>query len=293
VAGVIVIGSRTRTLPAPPHIVWASLVSPPNPVRGQWLHLLDDEREPTVLDADVPSRVVRSSLWPSRPRDQALLELTGARSQTPCGSRCSPRTIHPTRARQGTFDDGSTTFSSPTCGSPTDSNRNSSPGTGHAPDQEQGAPLDADPAAAILEFRALVRIAWSPLGQTRDTGAVSIFPGQVVVSESPLSGYRRRLIQTSPRVQVVRTRLALPGSNLHLVAWEGSRFATAVLLPSDVPHLRSALYDDGFTMDYRTQWIFTLSRPPADTTTRHPGIAGKTIHVNKNSHHREDGEQRP
>ena len=27
--------------------------------------------------------------------------------------------------------------------------------------------MDADPAAAILEFRALVRIAWSPLGQTR------------------------------------------------------------------------------------------------------------------------------
>jgi hypothetical protein len=151
--------------------------------------------------------------------------------------------------------------------------------------------MDADPAAPILEFRTLVRIAWSPLGQTGGTGAVSIFPGRVVISQPPRFGCRRRLIQSSPRVQVVRTRLALPGSNLHLVAWEGSRFATAVLLRSDLPDLRSALYDAGFTMDYRTQWIFTFSRPPSDTDTRYPGIAGKTIHVTRTSHRHEDGEQ--
>lgn len=153
--------------------------------------------------------------------------------------------------------------------------------------------MDDGPAAPILEFRTFVRIAWSPLGQTRGFGAVSIVPGRVVISQPPRFGYRRRLIQTSPRVQVVRTRLALPGSNLHLVAWEGSRFATAVLLPSDLPALRSALYDAGFTMHYRTQWIFTFSRPPTDTATRYPGITGKTIHVTKNSHHRESGERRP
>jgi hypothetical protein len=82
VAEVIEIGSRARTLPAPPHIVWESLVNPHQPGARPWLHLLDDEREPTVLDADKPNRVVRSSLWPSRPRDQVLLELTAAGSQT-------------------------------------------------------------------------------------------------------------------------------------------------------------------------------------------------------------------
>ena len=60
---MIEIGSRTRTLPAPPHVV-------------------DDESEPTVLDADKPHRVAWSSLWPTRPRDQVLLELTAAGSQT-------------------------------------------------------------------------------------------------------------------------------------------------------------------------------------------------------------------
>jgi hypothetical protein len=47
-----------------------------------WLNLLDDEVEPTVLDAEKPIRVVRSSLWPSRPDDQVRLELTPAGSGT-------------------------------------------------------------------------------------------------------------------------------------------------------------------------------------------------------------------
>ena len=65
-AGVIEIGSRARRLPAPPAVVWESLVTPHRP----WLTLLPDEVEPTILESERPSRVVWSSLWPSRPRDQ-------------------------------------------------------------------------------------------------------------------------------------------------------------------------------------------------------------------------------
>ena len=95
-AGVIEIGSRTRTLLAPPHVVWESLINPHQPIERPGLHLLDDEREPTVLDADQPSRVVSSSLWPSRPRDQVLLEVTATGSQA--ALRCTlltPDEDHP------------------------------------------------------------------------------------------------------------------------------------------------------------------------------------------------------
>jgi uncharacterized protein YndB with AHSA1/START domain len=75
---VIVLGSRTRKLPAPPSVVWESLTEPQRPGARPWLALLPDEVEPTVLAADEPHRVVWSSLWPSRPRDQVHVELTSA-----------------------------------------------------------------------------------------------------------------------------------------------------------------------------------------------------------------------
>jgi hypothetical protein len=61
------LGRRTRTLPAPPHIVWGSLTDPRQPGARPWLNLLDEEVEPRVLDAVRPSLVVWSSLWPSTP----------------------------------------------------------------------------------------------------------------------------------------------------------------------------------------------------------------------------------
>jgi hypothetical protein len=76
---VIEIGSRERTLPAPPSVVWASLVEPRQPEARPWLDLLPDEVEPTVLAADQCSRVVWSTLWPSRPNDQIHFALTASR----------------------------------------------------------------------------------------------------------------------------------------------------------------------------------------------------------------------
>lgn len=70
------IGSRTRTLPAPPAVVWESLVRPRRPGAREWLNLLADEVGPRVLRAEEPRSVVWSSLWPSRPNDEVHFELT-------------------------------------------------------------------------------------------------------------------------------------------------------------------------------------------------------------------------
>jgi hypothetical protein len=80
-AWVIEIGSRVRTLPAPPVVVWESLVAPRRPGGRPWLNLLPDEVDPRVLVAERPDRVVWSSLWPSRPRDQIHFALTVASDQ--------------------------------------------------------------------------------------------------------------------------------------------------------------------------------------------------------------------
>ncbi|MFE3028791.1 SRPBCC family protein [Nocardia tengchongensis] len=75
---MIEIGSRARSLPAPPATVWRSLVDPTQPSTRPWLNLLADEMKPTVSSADEPSTVVWSSLWPSRPDDQIHFDLETA-----------------------------------------------------------------------------------------------------------------------------------------------------------------------------------------------------------------------
>jgi hypothetical protein len=67
---VIEIGSRRRSLPAPPHVVWQSLTDPRCSDARPWLQLLDDEVEPAIVEAVAPTRVVWSSIWPSRPHDR-------------------------------------------------------------------------------------------------------------------------------------------------------------------------------------------------------------------------------
>lgn len=79
---MIEIGSRARKLPAPPAIVWESLVDPHRAGARPWLNLLDDEIEPTIIDAKKPVRVIWSSLWPSRPNDQVHLGLVAAGNET-------------------------------------------------------------------------------------------------------------------------------------------------------------------------------------------------------------------
>lgn len=76
------IGSRARKLPAPPGVVWDSLVPPRQPEAREWLDLLADEIEPLGLDAVQPAQVTWSSLWPSRPRDEVHFELTRVGNET-------------------------------------------------------------------------------------------------------------------------------------------------------------------------------------------------------------------
>ena len=47
-----------------------------------WLDLLDNEVPPRVLEAEPPTRVVWSSVWPSRPSDRVVLELAAAGGDT-------------------------------------------------------------------------------------------------------------------------------------------------------------------------------------------------------------------
>jgi hypothetical protein len=64
---VIVIGTRVRNQPPPPHIVFDELVrAAGNPTRP-WLALLDDEVPPRVTNSSRPAPVEWSSLWAKRP----------------------------------------------------------------------------------------------------------------------------------------------------------------------------------------------------------------------------------
>lgn len=69
------IGSRVRTQPTPPAIIWRALVEPHQANSRAWLVLEDDEVEPVVLEASEPNLVTWSSLWPTRARDQVEFEL--------------------------------------------------------------------------------------------------------------------------------------------------------------------------------------------------------------------------
>ncbi len=72
---MIEFGSRASTLPAPPFVVWQSLTEPRRSGARPWLHLLPDESEPVVIEAEKPGTVAWSSLWPSRPDDRVRFAL--------------------------------------------------------------------------------------------------------------------------------------------------------------------------------------------------------------------------
>ncbi|ORA27412.1 hypothetical protein BST13_30595 [Mycobacterium aquaticum] len=72
---MIEIGSRKRNLPAPPHVVFHDLVSPRSAGVRSWLHLLDDEVAPDVLERQESGHVVWSSLWPRRVDARITFEL--------------------------------------------------------------------------------------------------------------------------------------------------------------------------------------------------------------------------
>jgi hypothetical protein len=63
---VLEAGSRQRSQPAPPHIVFEVLADPDGDLARPWLLLLDDEQSPQLIDAERPDFVVWSSLWEKR-----------------------------------------------------------------------------------------------------------------------------------------------------------------------------------------------------------------------------------
>lgn len=67
-------GSRRRNLPAPPHVVAESLCAPDRDPARPWLHLLDDEQRPDVVQR-TPELVVWSSLWSAQPEALIRFEL--------------------------------------------------------------------------------------------------------------------------------------------------------------------------------------------------------------------------
>jgi hypothetical protein len=72
------IGSRKRNQPAPPRFVFDDLCDPHRQPARPWLHLLDDEIAPTVIESDRPHRVVWSSLWVKRPDARVQFDLDPA-----------------------------------------------------------------------------------------------------------------------------------------------------------------------------------------------------------------------
>ncbi|SIQ90850.1 SRPBCC family protein [Micromonospora avicenniae] len=68
-------GSRVRSQPPPPDIVFEALTEPDRDPARPWLRLLDDERSPQILSADRPHLVVWSSLWPRRPDARVRFDL--------------------------------------------------------------------------------------------------------------------------------------------------------------------------------------------------------------------------
>ena len=75
---MIVLGTRGKEQPPPPHVVHEALVTPNRDPARQWLQLLDDEVPPVVLEATAPSLVVWSSIWVKRPQAQVRFDLEQA-----------------------------------------------------------------------------------------------------------------------------------------------------------------------------------------------------------------------
>lgn len=72
---MIVIGSRRRNQPAPPHILFEALTQPDRDPARPWLDLLDDEERPRIIEARSPSLVMWSSLWLKRPDATVCFDL--------------------------------------------------------------------------------------------------------------------------------------------------------------------------------------------------------------------------
>src|SRR3954471_23978501 len=69
-------GSRQRSQPAPPHVVFEVLTAPNRDSGRPWLLLVDDEQPPQLVDAKKPNFLVWSSLWGRLPDAQIRFDLS-------------------------------------------------------------------------------------------------------------------------------------------------------------------------------------------------------------------------
>jgi hypothetical protein len=76
------VASRKRNQPAPPWAVFDDLYDPNRQPVRPWLHLLEDEIAPVVLEFDRPNHVVWSSLWNRRPDARVHFDLVASRGGT-------------------------------------------------------------------------------------------------------------------------------------------------------------------------------------------------------------------
>jgi hypothetical protein len=69
------LGSRERSQPPPPHVLWESLVAPAQAGSRVWLKIRSGERRPRVVESREHDLVVWSSIWVSRPRDRIRFDI--------------------------------------------------------------------------------------------------------------------------------------------------------------------------------------------------------------------------
>jgi hypothetical protein len=72
---VIAAGARKRNQPAPPHAVLEALTQLDREPARPWLHLLEDEHRPDIVEVDGPQLVIWSSLWLKRPDARIRFDL--------------------------------------------------------------------------------------------------------------------------------------------------------------------------------------------------------------------------
>lgn len=63
---MIDVGTRERNQPAPPSVVFEALTQPDRAAGRPWLHLLEGEVRPKIVESEDPNLVVWSSIWLTR-----------------------------------------------------------------------------------------------------------------------------------------------------------------------------------------------------------------------------------
>lgn len=77
---VVVLGTRSKQQPAPPHVVAEALAEPRRAAGRDWLSLLSGEVEPRTAQDE--TGIVWTSLWPERPEAQVRFTVSGGASGT-------------------------------------------------------------------------------------------------------------------------------------------------------------------------------------------------------------------